>query len=442
MITHILPNGKSNSSTWPPASEISNPSLRNEKHVEQDSGIKAWYRRLKKPHSPDTARQTGQSDSPGTVDAGRSNPQRDAPIRQGEFEQDQFTTSRSPQLQSTNSNESFYQLGDDVGTLSELQYQAANSPKQKITNEYLIQERSQLKALVRQVKEESVKQADALNAELDRCKGLALQEKWDLEDRLDKAVEDGKDRVQQLINSHEQAVQWWQQKSLEQEECIANVRDEGRTKANELQHEHESIASGLQERIERMKSDHGSELRTQSEWYEEREKTLVESHGQQMHLQEYEAKTQRDNLVLQHQRATQQLNRQVAELNAALVTRDDEVYCSEGIRTPRLPQKSDGKLRESFVELEELVDYLGRLPWSPNSQLWPEHDLQRMGGQQGLRGLKKAIVQDLVWCLLYQYVFASPFRLFGAQGIAIEREWLKSCGQGEHSLSMLAVRLA
>ena len=129
-------------------------------------------------------------------------------------------------------------------------------------------------------------------------------------------------------------------------------------------------------------------------------------------------------------RGTRQLRDDVQRLNAALLTRDDQMYEGELFTTSGLPNKPDEQIRAKFSEIEQMVDSLGRLQWKQEPAVWTSEVLRSIRGNRTDRVLKKAIVQDLVWCLLFKHVFCSPFRVFGAEGRLLEQEWQTKCGQG------------
>ena len=135
---------------------------------------------------------------------------------------------------------------------------------------------------------------------------------------------------------------------------------------------------------------------------------------------------------LNYAQGTRQLREDVKRLNAALLTRDDQLYQGELFTTSNLPTRPDEQIRRKFSEIEQMVDSLGRLQWKQEPAVWTSEVLRSIGGNRTDRVLKKAIVQDLVWCLLFNHIFCSPFRVFGAEGRLLEEEWNEQCGQGIH----------
>lgn len=131
-----------------------------------------------------------------------------------------------------------------------------------------------------------------------------------------------------------------------------------------------------------------------------------------------------------HERATRQIRDDLQKVNAALLTRDDQQYQGELFTTSGLPAKPDEQMRIRFLDIEDIVDRLGRLDWKQEPAVWTMEVLQDLKSNGRDRILKKAIVQDLIWCFLYHHIFCSPFRVFGTEGKLLEKEWNEQCGQG------------
>ena len=148
----------------------------------------------------------------------------------------------------------------------------------------------------------------------------------------------------------------------------------------------------------------------------------------------HDAQVQEEQLVSQHQHETKTLIQELQQLNAALLARDDDVYQGMAFTLSGVDQRPDDKIRQTAVELQQMVEQLGRLEWSSNQQAWPEQLLRRVENRHPVRMVKKAIVQDSIWSLLYLHIFCSPFRMFGDAGKQLEREWNEHYGLGIYNL--------
>jgi hypothetical protein len=202
--------------------------------------------------------------------------------------------------------------------------------------------------------------------------------------------------------------------------------------------EHISYA---ERQMRQAEEEHRSKAETLRQSHDKEILQLLQSHEATVHdlNQKHTAETsglvqthkeKAKQLVLRHKESTERLRQEVQELNAALLTRDDEIYQGGIFTAPGLPRKPDDKIKNAFVEIQQMVEDISRLEWKDEQQLWPEELFQTIGNRHVPRMLKNAILQDAIWSLLFQYVFCSPFRIFGETGQELEREWNEQCGKG------------
>jgi hypothetical protein len=144
-----------------------------------------------------------------------------------------------------------------------------------------------------------------------------------------------------------------------------------------------------------------------------------------------EIKDLRQTLASKHQQQTKDLQENVRDLNGALLTRDDDMYQGSVFAPSNLPHNPDGQLRDQFLKIQQIVEDLSRLEWKHDRRLWTDQLMQKMRREHGQRSVRKAIVQDIIWTILFRAVFCSPFRMFGEEGNKLEREWNEQCGKGE-----------
>lgn len=130
-----------------------------------------------------------------------------------------------------------------------------------------------------------------------------------------------------------------------------------------------------------------------------------------------------------HKLQTHEIREENRRLKEALLNRDDDLHKGAIFSTAGLPAQTDDRIYARFSGLQQLIDGLGRLQWKKKSSIWTDEVLDQVRGKIVDRVLKKAIVQDLLWCLLYHYFLCSPFRAFSGVGRALEREWSQACGQ-------------
>ncbi|CAK1364419.1 unnamed protein product [Cercospora beticola] len=170
----------------------------------------------------------------------------------------------------------------------------------------------------------------------------------------------------------------------------------------------------------RVKKQHEDEVQALKQHSEARENEFAREQEKLRRLHE----DQEAGLRADHDRTVHELQKKLKDLNGALLSRDDEVYQAAIFSTVNLPQKTDAKLKDSFSEIENLINGISGLSWKADQTVCPENVLQRHSAKHSIRRLKKAILQDIIWSILHRFVFASPFRVFGELGKELEHEWV------------------
>lgn len=132
-----------------------------------------------------------------------------------------------------------------------------------------------------------------------------------------------------------------------------------------------------------------------------------------------------------HHLATAKIHQDRQEANSALLNRDNnEKFQATLFQTSGLPRKTDAQIRDSFVGLQQLVESLGRSAWKKNQPEWTQQLLRRIGNDKSTREFRRAVVQDAIWATLFEFVFESPFRIFGDAGKELEQQWVEHSGEG------------
>ena len=160
---------------------------------------------------------------------------------------------------------------------------------------------------------------------------------------------------------------------------------------------------------------------------------LKKAHDDRLASIKTKLKEREHKLEIKHQQNTKNLRASVRDLNDALLASDNDKYHGSVFTIPDLPQSPDGQIQDRFVEVQQLVEELGRLTWKKERTMWPERLIPTEESKTGSRLARKAIVQDMAWTLLFRSIFCSPFRVFGEEGLKLEKEWVEQCGKGETS---------
>jgi hypothetical protein len=99
----------------------------------------------------------------------------------------------------------------------------------------------------------------------------------------------------------------------------------------------------------------------------------------------------------------------------------------------------DHQLQTDFADLAKGVEQLARLKWKLLQADWTDELLNALSPDNIAR-LQRQILQDTIWMILFEYLFCSPFRVFGEDGEKLEHKWNKDCGQGMIACSNAVIR--
>lgn len=111
----------------------------------------------------------------------------------------------------------------------------------------------------------------------------------------------------------------------------------------------------------------------------------------------------------------------IESLNGALLTRD------------RFTPITDHEFESRFSGLAEEINQCARLPCVSKQSDWTDHFLNQIS--KNPKRLKKELLQDSLWMILYENIFCSPFRVFGEEGRKLETQWNDAFGKGLYHLS-------
>ncbi|KAH0556985.1 hypothetical protein GP486_005224 [Trichoglossum hirsutum] len=227
------------------------------------------------------------------------------------------------------------------------------------------------------------------------------------------------ERISNMEQSHTLKVD-----QMEQEHNSA--RAQWRTTTSELQkkhnsaiaqvdREHKSEQAQLEARMSQMKKDYTSELEKMRENFETMKLQLESRMAEEEVRLKTEFKEEKAKLEMVHAEAKERLQKDVNAYSAALLSRDN------------FKPTPDNEIKARFLELVQDVDTLARLEWKVDQKEWTNQVLRLLSPNQRL--LKKQILQDSVWAILNEYIFCSPFRVFGEEGQFLEMQWNEGCGK-------------
>lgn len=164
---------------------------------------------------------------------------------------------------------------------------------------------------------------------------------------------------------------------------------------------------------------HSSEMDSMLREFNGRLKDSQLKHEEEQKDMETEHQRQVDGLKHNHQQETARLNKIIHGRTKAIVSR--ETF------TPI----TDRDLKTKLTELSSKVDSLGKLQWSPDRPTWRDDQLKQVSVNS--KRLQKSIIQETVWLVLHEYILCSPFRVFGTEGIIMEKQWNDAYGNGPYA---------
>lgn len=212
------------------------------------------------------------------------------------------------------------------------------------------------------------------------------------------------DRIRQLQRSHDEKLQSMKDDHGEEQRQLESrfntERDRLKTTIEDLRKKHEND-------IQDLKLAHAREIGKIDDEHELEVKKL---------------KAQKDQIERQIREQWQEdvkgLKQNITSLNAILFARD------------RFTAVPDRILGEKFSSLVHDVQNLARQPWRPEQRVWTDAALKSITSNTSR--LREQLLQDRIWWTLHDYIFCSPFRMFGEEGRTLESGWNTACGRGKN----------
>jgi len=224
---------------------------------------------------------------------------------------------------------------------------------------------------------------------------------------------------------------------------VKSVTEEATKKSTEMHNVYESDIQAilaekageigeLQQQIADAARQHkAKEDQMNAEW-EESKARMVQDHLAEVARREQQYEDQVSELNASHAadrelciQSVRHLKAEAVEYSQALLQRDIRAFDMLEIGTPK--PLSDGEIETRFISLKGDVDSFARLKWKPNPEYWEDQLLDKLSPNQ--RILRKHILQDCIWELLYRFVFCSPFRILGPEGRILEAQWNEESGK-------------
>lgn len=187
-----------------------------------------------------------------------------------------------------------------------------------------------------------------------------------------------------------------------------------------------------------IEKQYGMGLKAQQTLEEERAKARELEHRLQIALEAEERRAREAE-------AAEQLPREFAErlkmlhearrqklltLQERLLRRDSHVGLKDiEILNGKLDKNGEVEA-QGFAAIVNQVKEFSSWDWKKDRIAWPHSIMVELTGLAQKR-LQKFILGDLIWTMLFQSIFCSPFRLLGETGTNIEAEWNKFYAEGK-----------
>lgn len=270
----------------------------------------------------------------------------------------------------------------------------------------------------------------------------SLRSRWENEDlQRQREIQRLEIEKSQLIAGHHQAMQAERQRFEKEREKLLqthtrelrNAHDQTMAAKEAARKEKYSLQQQHENDTQKRSQEHNREL-LQAEAVQQNLETkhtavvteLKRSHESAISELRGRNKSAVEQMIAEHKSQQAKLTQSLNESSEALLARDDENYASAIFSTAHLPKTSDEYVKNQFLGVNSLVDDLSRVKWKEDRQLWNDDVLAKLG-QSNIRILRKSIIQDFIWTTLQEHVYCSPFRLFGSEGLELEREWVERC---------------
>jgi hypothetical protein len=258
------------------------------------------------------------------------------------------------------------------------------------------------------------------------------------EDKVAKLIYDNKKKLEEMNEAHKSAVTNLRKEHVVEIENLQlrfeteksylrrNLEEEAKRlvcKIENLKRDFDAEKNSMQTNVSMIQKEYESEIVLMSREHESKLAQLIDQRSQMEEDHATEKEKIRNNfeekveiLDKAHAKDKEQLRKDLDEYSRALLARDN------------FQPISDSEIEARFLDLVQDVDALARLDWKVNDKEWTSQVLHRLSTNQRL--LKKQFLQDSIWVILYEYIFCSPFRIFGEEGQSLETQWNGECKEG------------
>ncbi|KIW08012.1 uncharacterized protein PV09_00958 [Verruconis gallopava] len=153
--------------------------------------------------------------------------------------------------------------------------------------------------------------------------------------------------------------------------------------------------------------------------YEQKLNQLNNDHAEELARERQENEGKLSQLIKSNEKAKKKFESEVMAMQRAVYARDNF--------TP----VSDRELGENFESLSHDIKHLAMRTWKSDQRIWSHEIVKRVASHPIL--MRRELLQDSIWWILYEMIFCSPFRIFGEEGRLLEKQWSDSFERGTES---------
>ena len=224
---------------------------------------------------------------------------------------------------------------------------------------------------------------------------------------------------------------WAEDQKFQYETDSHAKEEEWKARFDEWKTSAESDKLRIQSELQAIIDQKDQEVDAMKKWVEEEESRLQRTYRDretalQLSFQDKEAtlrketEDEKEQLRRDFVTKTVTLRKENTDLKGALVARE------------HIKSMTDRELASNFERLAGQVDHLSRISWDARMESnWPFSGriLQQLHGNT--RKLKQQIVQNSLWLIFYERIFATPFIVIGDEGKTLQQGWTDQFGTSQ-----------
>jgi hypothetical protein len=186
--------------------------------------------------------------------------------------------------------------------------------------------------------------------------------------------------------------------------------------------EHQALMDEMTIIFEEEKATMAKELQRLKDQFYEKLRDVKDQHNQEIdqkdrEIEEVKKKQEAEERRLEEQHAAEKLRLEIQKEEEHKKLKGD-VEALKGIIVKRdhFKAMSDRELSLQFNDLASEIDSFSRVRWDNRRETaWPFQD-RVFRKYENEKRLKKQVIQNTFWVILYERIFCTPFRVFGSKG--------------------------